>query len=223
MANGQAVMAGARSPVQANYAGTGPAAKANYSQQQNMIMEAFRAEEYIKDQMDVQAEPFWDTVQVATGGVITQNTTTAIFFRNIQNKPLNLTNMTESSQLPNPEALAIFAYRYQIDPRDSLLDVENVMAGFAFVFYMGRKAYQTIPLWQIPQGGGIDIQGCCTGCVLHNGRPTKEAIRPIAITFILEQGVNFWSDMAGNPYTVTSAFGYTSQVNLDGLHARGIQ
>jgi hypothetical protein len=188
-----------------------------------MIMEAFRAEEYIKDQMDVQAEPIYDTVSVAQGAAIASGTTTALFFRNIQNKTLNLTNMTESSQLMNPEALAIFAYRYEVDPRDGLIDVENVMAGFAFQFWMGRKPYQTIPLWMIPQGGGVDLQGCCSGCVVHNGRPTKEAIRPIAITLVLEQGVSFWSDMIGPNYTVNSSFGYTSQVNLDGLHARGIQ
>src|SRR5271155_4658842 len=105
-----------------------------YSQQQNMIMEAFRAEEYIKDQMDVQAEPIYDTVTVAQGVAIAQGSTTAQFFKNIQNKTLNLTNMTESGQLMNPEALAIFAYRYYIDPRNAVIDAENVMAGFAFVF-----------------------------------------------------------------------------------------
>jgi hypothetical protein len=187
-----------------------------------MIMEAFRAEEYIKDQMDVQAEPIYDTVTVAQGVAIAQGSTTAQFFKNIQNKTLNLTNMTESGQLMNPEALAIFAYRYYIDPRNAVIDAENVMAGFAFVFTMGRKPYQTIPLWQIPQGGGLDLMG--TGStVIHNGRPTKEAIRPIAITLVLEQGVNFVGDLIGPNYTIYSSFGFINMMNLDGLHARGIQ
>ena len=163
-----------RNPIQANtmnYAG------GRYSQQQNMIMEAFRAEEYIKDQMDVQAEPVYDTITLATGDIIAQGSTTSQFFKNIQNKTLNLTNMTESGQLMNPEALAIFAYRFYLDPRNSVLDCEQVLAGFAFVFTMGRKPYQTIPLWMIPQGGGLDLQGCCSDCIVHNGRPTKEAIR----------------------------------------------
>jgi hypothetical protein len=194
-----------------------------YSQQQNMIMEAFRAEEYIKDQMDVQAEPVYDTITLAQADTIAQGSTTAQYFKNIQNKTLNLTNMTESGQLMNPEALAIFCYRWYVDPRNSVLDTENVMAGFAFVFTMGRKPYQTVPLWQIPQGGGLDLQGCCDSCVVHNGRPTKEAIRPIAITLVLEQGVNFVGDLIGPNYTIDATQGFISQMNLDGLHARGIQ
>lgn len=194
-----------------------------YSQQQRMIMEAFRSEEYIKDQMDVQAEPVYDTITLAAADIIAQGGTNAQFFKNIQNKTLNITNMTESGQLMNPEALAIFAYRFYVDPRNSVLDTESVMAGFAFQFTMGRKPYQTIPLWMIPQGGGIDVQGCCDGCVVHNGRPTKEAIRPIAITLVLEQGVNFVADLIGPNYTIDDSGGFIMQANLDGLHARGIQ
>jgi hypothetical protein len=196
--------------------------RSGYSQQQNMIMEAFRAEEYIKDQMDVQAEPVYDTIELAAADVIAQGGTNAQYFKNIANKTLNLTNMTESGQLMNPEALAIFAYRFYLDPRNSVLDSEEVLAGFAFQFTMGRKPYQTVPLWQIPQGGGLDVQGCCDGCVIHNGRPTKEAIRPLAITLVLEQGVNFVGDLMGPNYTIDGDT-FISQANLDGLHARGIQ
>lgn len=211
-----------RSIDQANRAGAYRPAS-GYSQQQNMIMEAFRAEEYIKDQMDVQAEPIYDTITLASADTIAQGSTTAQYFKNIQNKTLNLTNMTESGQLMNPEALAIFAYRFYLDPRNEVLDCENVLAGFAFVFTMGRKPYQTIPLWMIPQGGGLDLQGCCDTCIVHNGRPTKEAIRPIAITLVLEQGVNFVADLIGPNYIIDGTQGFISQTNLDGLHARGIQ
>lgn len=197
--------------------------RSGYSQQQNMIMEAFRAEEYIKDQMDVQAEPVYDTISLATQAVIAQGGTNAQFFVNVANKTLNLTNMTQEGQMMNPEALAIFAYRFYLDPRNSVLDSENVLAGFAFQFTMGRKPYQTVPLWMIPQGGGIDVQGCCDGCVVHNGRPTKEAIRPIAITLVLEQGVRFVGDLIGPNYTIDATQGFIMQANLDGLHARGIQ
>ena len=221
MAQGASVMSGKRTPVQANlmaYQG------GRFSQQQNMIMEAFRAEEYIKDQMDVQAEPIYDTISLAVNDIMSQGSTNNVFFKNIQNKTLNLTNMTESGQLMNPEALAIFAYRFFLDPRNSVVDCEEVMAAFAFVFYMGRKAYQTVPLWQIPQGGGLDLQGCCDDCIVHNGRPTMDAVRRIAITLVLEQGVNFHGDLEGGPnYTIQSPDGFIMQANLDGLHARGIQ
>jgi len=211
-----------RTAQQANVAGAYQP-KSGYSQQQNMIMEAFRAEEYIKDQMDVQAEPIYDTISLNSGDTISQGSTTAQYFKNIQNKTLNLTNMTESGQLMNPEALAIFCYRWYVDPRNEVLDTESVMANFAFVFTMGRKPYQTVPLWMIPQGGGIDLQGCCDTCVVHNGRPMKEAIRPIAITLVLEQGVNFVGDLIGPNYVIDGPQGFISQMNLDGLHARGIQ
>jgi hypothetical protein len=210
-----------RTAQQANVAGSYKPSS-GYSQQQNMIMEAFRAEEYIKDQMDVQAEPIYDTIVLAQNAIIAQGSTTAQYFKNIQNKTLNLTNMTESGQLMNPEALAIFCYRWYVDPRNAVIDCENVMASFAFVFTMGRKPYQTIPLWMIPQGGGLDLQGTGSG-IVHNGRPMKEAIRPIAITLVLEQGVNFVGDLIGPNYTIYSSFGFISQMNLDGLHARGIQ
>jgi hypothetical protein len=212
-----------RTAQQANVAGAYKPTS-GYSQQQNMIMEAFRAEEYIKDQMDVQAEPVYDTIVLAQGNIVAQGSTTAQYFKNIQNKTLNLTNMTESGQLMNPEALAIFCYRWYVDPRNAVIDVENVMAGFAFVFTMGRKPYQTIPLWMIPQGGGLDVQGASgSTAVVHNGRPEKNAIRPIAITLVLEQGVNFVGDLIGPNYAIYSSFGFISQMNLDGLHARGIQ
>jgi hypothetical protein len=212
-------MAGKRNVVQANtfnYQG------GRYSQQQNMIMEAFRAEEYIKDQMDVRAEPVYDTLSQVAGDVVQQGQPSGIFFTNIIGKDLNLTNMTESRTLMNPEALAIFCYRYYLDPRNSILDSENVMADFALNFIMGRKPYQTVPLWMIPQGGGLDVQGCCDGCVVHNGRPTKEAIRPIAVTLVLEQGVSFHGDLMGGPYTIDGAT-FIHQLNLDGLYAKGIQ
>ena len=194
-----------------------------YSQQQNMIMEAFRAEEYIKDQMDVQAEPIYDTNTEVTAAVIQQGQPSGLFFTNIAGKALNETNMTEPNQLMNPEALAIFAYRYYVDPRNSVLDTENVLADFALNFVMGRKPYQTVPLWMIPQGGGISLDGCCDSCVVRNGWPTKEAIRPIAITLILEQGVRFEGQLIGGPYTIDAAQGFIHSLNLDGLHARGIQ
>jgi hypothetical protein len=194
-----------------------------YSQQQRMIVEAFRAEEYIKDKMDVQAEPIFDTNSEVAAAVITTGKPTAQFFTNISGKGPQLTNMTQPNELMNPEALSIFAYRYYLDPRNSILDSESVMAGFRLDFIMGRKPYQSIPLWQIPQGGGIDVQGCCDGCVVHNGRPTKEAIRPIAITLILEQGVRFEGILNGDAsYTIDGAT-FIHQLNLDGLHARGVQ
>ena len=198
--------------------------QSGYSQQQNMIMEAFRAEEYIKDQMDVQAEPIYDTNTQVTADIIQQGQPSGVFFTNISGKALNLTNMKQPNQLMNPEALAIFCYRYYLDPRNSILDSENVMADFALRFVMGQKPYQTVPLWMIPQGGGLNVGGCCDGsCVITNGWPTKEAIRPIAVTLVLEQGVWFEGELFGGPYTIAATQGFIHSLNLDGLHARGIQ
>jgi hypothetical protein len=114
------------------------------------------------------------------------------------------------------------AYRYYLDPRNSVLDSENVMADFALRFTMGRKPYQTINLWMIPQGGGLFVNGCCDSCVVTNGEPKKDAIRTLGITLILEQGVRFEGELIGGPYTIDGAT-FIHQLNLDGLHARGIQ
>jgi len=205
---------------------TPPPGSNMYSQQQRMIMEAFRAEEYIKDRMDVQSEPLYDTntstTTDAAGGVIQEGQPSSQFFTNIVGKPLNLTNMKKANELMNPEAQAVMAYRYYLDPRNSVLDSENVMASFALRFTMGSKPYQTVPLWMIPQGGGLFTSGCCgDACVVTNGEPKKDAIRTLGVTLILEQGVWFEGALIGGPYTVTSNF--IHQLNLDGLHARGIQ
>lgn len=208
---------------QANRAGAYANPGGGYSQQQRMIMEAFRAEEYIKDKMDVQAEPIYDTLTQVVADVLQEGQPNTKFFNVTGTKSINQTNLTQPEQLMNPEALAVFAYRYYLDPRNSVLDCESVMANFVLNFVMGRKPYQTVPLWMIPQGGGLDLQGCCDSCVVHNGRPMKEAIRPIAITLILEQGVRFVGELVGTDYTIDNAGGFIHQLNLDGLHARGVQ
>ena len=190
--------------------------------QQRMIMEAFRSVQYIKDQMDVQAEPLYDTNSQVAADVIQQGQPSGQFFTNITGKALNLTNMVEPNQLMNPEAQAVMSYRYYLDPRNSILDSENVMADFALQFVMGRKEYQTVPLWMIPQGGGLFVTGCCGSCVVTNGEPKKDAIRTLGITLILEQGVRFEGQLIGGPYTIDGAT-FIHQLNLDGLHARGIQ
>ena len=37
----------------------------------------------------------------------------------------------------------------------SLLDIYNVINGFAFEFWMGQKNYQRGPIWNYNAGGGI--------------------------------------------------------------------
>lgn len=186
-------------------------------------MEAFRAEEYIKDQMDVQSEPLYDTLSQVAGDVLQSGQSNTSFFSIVAGKDLNLTNMVQPNQLMNPEAQAVMAYRYYLDPRNSILDSENVMASFAMQFEMGRKAYQTIPLWMIPQGGGLFTSGCCgDACVVTNGEPKKDAIRTLGVTLILEQGVRFEGKLIGVDYTIDGET-FIHQLNLDGLHARGIQ
>jgi len=207
---------------QANVAGY-RAKAGGYSQQQRMIMEAFRAEEYIKDQMDVQSEPLYDTLSQVVGDILLAGQPNTSFFSVVAGKDLNLTNMIQPNQLMNPEAQAVLAYRYYLDPRNTVVDCEAVMANFCLNFTMGRKAYQTVPLWMIPQGGGLDVQGgeCCD-CVVHNGRPQKDAIRTNGVTLILEQGVRFEGELVGSSTTITGDT-FIHQLNLDGFHARGIQ
>lgn len=193
------------------------------SEQQAFIVNAFQSDSYIKGMVDVQHEPIYDTVTVAQSATITSANQ---FFTNVganANKQLNQTNLQFSNELKEPEAFAIFQYRFYIAPTTSLADAEAVMAGFALQFVKGNKPYQTVPLWMIPAGGGLSVSTTATTTtVISNGWPTSAAARTLAITLVIEAGDSFYAQLVGPSYTVTGANGVTMVLALDGLHARAI-
>jgi len=213
--------------------------------QQAYIVQQFQSQVYIQDQMDVQDEPIYDTISFITGQTISQ--TTASLFSSVGdgapqfltatfNKTLANTNMTANNKLIAPEAQAIFQHRLvfneNIDPRDLLsMTGANVAAqlatqptGFAYVFKMGTKEYQTGPLVDYAAGGGIYFTGTASGqSFLTNGMPCANCSETLEVRTVIENEETFKANLVGNAYVVLGANGVTIKGQLMGLHARPVR
>jgi hypothetical protein len=218
---------------------------AQMTDQQAYIVQQFQSQVYIQDQMDVQDEPIYDTVSFITGQ--TMNVTTASAFTSVGdgapmfltatfNKTLANTNMTSNGKLIAPEAQAVFQHRIafneNIDPRDFLsITGANVAAqlgtqptGFAYVFKMGTKEYQTGPLIDYAAGGGIYFTGTASGqSFLTNGMPCANCAESLSVNVVIENEETFKANLVGNAYVVLGANGITMKFQLMGLHARPIR
>lgn len=191
----------------------------------DVIVSAFNSATYIDDKLDVQHEPLYDTLTFAAAATIAS--TTARWFSNVDSgsgKTLAQTNMTRNNQLPAPEAFSINAIRLRWSETILLADLVAILNGFALQFVIGKKPYNTGPLWHYNAGGGIF--GTQTG-IATNGVPSREAMHTLAIPIVIENGADFEASLQGNNLTLTTAVlggtGAILTLLLDGLHARGVQ
>ena len=197
--------------------------------QQQMIVDAFNSEVYVNNRMDVQHTPLYGTVVLAAGATLSQMA--SALFTNVgpaSNKTLALTNVTQSEKLPAPEAFSIFGYRFRWSEDVLRADIQTIINGFALEFYLGQKQYQRGPLWYYAAGGGIYAFTTKTSeSVYVNGLPSREAMHKLAIPVVIENQMTFFSQLVGNAITLTAAAsggtGFTFQLLLDGLYARGVQ
>lgn len=194
--------------------------------QQQMIIDAFNSEVYVNNRMDVQHTPIYDTIVLAA--LATVSTLTSAFFTNVgpaSGKTLALTNMTQSQKLPAPEAFSIFGFRFRYSENISLLDIYNILNGFALEFYLGQKPYQRAPLWYFNAGGGIWAVATASATnILNNGTPGRDSMHKLAISIVIENQMTFYAQLVGNAYILnTAGTGITMQLLLDGLYARGVQ
>src|ERR1043166_5566360 len=127
------------------------------SAQKAFIMDSFRGQIYITDQMDVQDTPVYDTVTYTAGQTIT--TPNSQFFTNVgsaSGKTYVQTNMTQSQKLIAPEAFSVFGLRFYWDSTILRADLNSILQGFVYEFWLGQKYYQRAPLWHFSAGAGID-------------------------------------------------------------------
>ena len=85
-----------------------PKVSALWSQAQWEVFNNFNDSSYVRDQMDVQQTPLYDTITLTAGSAVTVNS--SAFFVNVgsnANKTINQTNMERSSELISPEAFSI--------------------------------------------------------------------------------------------------------------------
>ena len=197
--------------------------------QQQMIVDAFQSEVYVNNRMDVQHTPLYDTVVYAAAATITLNNSQ--FFTNVgsaSGKTLALTNVTQAQKLPAPEAFSVFGLRYRWSEDVLLADLLSILNGFCLEFHLGQKYYQRGPLWYYSAGGGIfaSVTTAAT-TVFTNGMPGRDAMHKLAIPVVIENQMTFYAQLNGNNYVLTAASddgtGFTQQLLLDGLYARGVQ
>lgn len=199
------------------------------TQSQATILESFMSRHYVPNQMAVQHTPLYDTVTIAAGGTLNQNTSS--FFTAVgpaAGKTLAQTNMKQPSGLPAPQAFCIYAVRLLFSENVLLADLENILNGFALTLTLGDRAVQQAPLRYFPGGGGIDgFTTLNATSVYTNGTPTREAMHKLAIPIVIESVMNFEAHLDGNALTLTAAgsngTGVTMQLLLDGLYAKGVE
>jgi len=194
--------------------------------QSKMIGESFSADLWVNNLLDVQHEPEWDTVTIASGNVL--STLTSAIFSNIGplvGKTPAQTSLTQANKLPAPEAFSIYAIRLRYQENLSLLDLYNIIGGFAAQLIVGNKPYNTGPVWFYQAGAGVyGTTTASSTTIVNNGMPGRSDMHKLAVNIVLENQAFFAAQFLGNNYTLNgSGTGITYVYTLDGLHARGVQ
>lgn len=208
---------------------------ANYTgrmttEQQAMIIESFRSNTYVRDRMDVQNTPIYDTITYNAAASISE--TNSAFFTDVgssSGKTLAETNMTQPNRLVAPEAFAIFGIRFLVRPDILLADYNSIFyGGFALDLVLGTKSYNRAPLWYYAAGAGTAGWDMGTAASNYaNGQPSRESMHKLAIGLVIENQMVFSANFRGDTFTLESSgdggTGARFQLLLDGLYARGVQ
>ncbi len=197
--------------------------------QDAMILEAFQSDVYVEGKVDVQNEPIYDTIALAQGAVLNENSSalfTAVGPAAL--KPLGQTNLTQSRRLPAPEAFSVLGIRLywneNVGMADILVIAGNTALCFAFEFFLGQKCYNRGPLWYYAAGGGIaNYNPVAAADLILNGVPDRNSMHKLAIPLVIENQGEFYARLTGPAYAIVGANGFNLMCLLDGFHARGVQ
>ena len=196
---------------------------------QDMINQAFSTATLVPNLSDVQHEPLYDSITINAGGSIDDQST--MFFTTVgpaSGKSLGLTNLTQSQKLVSPEVFSIQTIQVRWQENALLLDVRNMLNHFALELWLNNvKPYNRGPLWYYAAGGGIWSASTNTNESTYvNGVPDRNAVRPRAITLVIENNSTFFAHFVGAPLLATAANlggqGVFLQCLLDGLHGRAV-
>jgi hypothetical protein len=197
--------------------------------QQTMILNEFNGQTYEPNRMDVQDTPLYDTVSFAAGATIT--TAASFMFVNVQGKTLAQTNVQNSKKLDAPEAFTIKSYRFYWRQDVILADLYAILTGSGgavLEFYIGNKVYQRGPLWNYNPGGGINpFFTTSSVSLLNNGMTGRSEMNKVAINVVIDNQASFFAQLNTTGITLTTSgnggTGFTYQLLLSGLYARGVQ
>jgi hypothetical protein len=199
------------------------------NQQRQFIIDSFRGQIIISDQMDVQDTPIYDTVTYAASATIT--TPNSQFFTNVgsaSGKSFVQTNMTQSQKLTAPEAFSVFGVRFYWDSTILRADLNLLLQNFVYEFWMLTKNYQRAPLMHFSAGMGIDGYTTRTNESFYtNGTPNRDSMHLLQIPLVISNQLSFYGQLvgpiSGNSSTLSSSGnGAILITELVGLYARGV-
>ena len=202
-------------------------AVAAITQQQQFIVNSFKGQIYISNQLDVQDTPVYDTVTYSPSGTV--NKTSSFFFTNVgpqSGKTYAQTNMSQTQKLDAPEAFSVFAIRLGFSEDVLRSDLQTFLNSWDYEFWLGQKWYQRANPRHFASGWGISGYTTKTSESFYtNGLPSIQAMHGLAVKLVIANQMSFYGFLDGATSQVLSASGNgLILVNeLVGLYARGVQ
>lgn len=197
------------------------------SAQQQFIINSFKGQIYISNQLDVQDTPIYDTITYAASGTI--NTPNSMFFTNVEGnsgKTTAQTNMSQNGKLDAPEAFSVFGVRLGWSEDILRSDLTTFLNSWAYEFWLGKKEYQRANIRHFSSGWGIAGYTTNTSESFYtNGSPGRQSMNMLAVKLVIANQMSFFGQLTGSASQVLSALG-TGLIGLNelvGLYARGVQ
>lgn len=197
------------------------------TQQQQFIINSFKGQIYISNQLDVQDTPVYDTITYAAGGTI--NTPNSQFFTNVESnsgKTYAQTNMTQNGKLDAPEAFSVFGVRLGWSEDILRADLTTLLNSWAYEFWLGKKDYQRANIRHFSSGWGISGYTTRSAESFYtNGVPGRQSMNMLAVKLVIANQMSFFGQLTGAASQTLSANGNgLIMINeLVGLYARGVQ
>jgi hypothetical protein len=203
------------------------------STQQQFIIESFRGQIYISNELDVQDTPIYDTDTYTAGQTI--NTQNSQFFSNVESgagKTYAQTNLSENRRLAAPEAFSVFGVRLGWSENVLFADLLSFVNGWAYEFWLGQKNYQRANVRHFSSGWGISGYSTNTATQwLTNGQANRGSMNMVMVKLVIANQMSFFAQLTGGPSNgaqalTASGSGGTGMILLNemvGLYARGVQ
>ena len=203
------------------------------SMQQQFIIESFRGQIYISNELDVQDTPIYDTDTYTAGQTINQQN--SAFFSNVESgagKTFAQTNLSENRRLAAPEAFSVFGIRLGWAENVLFSDLLTFVNGWAYEFWLGQKFYQRANVRHFSAGWGISGYSTNTSTQwLTNGTASRGSMNMVMVKLVIANQMSFYAYLSGGPTngqqtlaaSTAGGTGLTLLNELVGLYARGVQ
>ena len=203
------------------------AAAAAITAQQQFIINSFKGQIYVSNQLDVQDTPVYDTITYTAGQSVNQTNST--WFTNVEStsgKTYAQTNLTQNGKLDAPEAFSVFGVRLGWSEDVLRSDLTTLLNGWAYEFWLGKKDYQRANIRHFSSGWGIAGATTKTSESFYtNGYPSRNSMNMLAVKLVNANQMSFYAWLSGNTSQTLSNSG-TGLIfinELVGLYARGVQ